>query len=238
VLRVLGDLPLGAKVLDLGSPKDLAIFLARRLGYQVTSTDILRSEVDISRRSAEAQSAEGTGPGRVRAEIQDGRALTFADATFDAAFSVSVLEHIPENGDSEAVRELVRVIRPGGQVVLTVPYALSHHDVYVNTSVYERKQVSSEPLFFERHYDALTLMSRLCSQSGAEVAHIEIWGEGRVRVERLLGRIGRFRDLVSPLEAVLAKLSLRELSSGSWGHPMAAFLLLTKPGGNDGSAAR
>src|SRR5207249_5625146 len=106
--------PVGARILDLGSPKDLAAMLARRRGYHVVATDILPEAIESSRRYAGAQGLDGRGQGRVHSEVQDGRALTYADASFDAAFSVSVLEHIPDDGDTAAIGELLRVVRPGG----------------------------------------------------------------------------------------------------------------------------
>src|SRR5437899_8331244 len=104
--------PAGARILDVGSPKDLAAMLARHKGYQVVATDILPEAVLLSRRYASAQRLEGQGPGHVHSEVQDGRALTYADGSFDAAYSVSVLEHIPDSGGSPAIRELIRVVRP------------------------------------------------------------------------------------------------------------------------------
>ncbi len=85
-----------ARILDLGSPKDLAVILARGRGCEVTAVDILPEAIALSSRCARAQGREGRGPGKVWSEVQDGRRLSYADATFDAAFSVSVLEHIPD----------------------------------------------------------------------------------------------------------------------------------------------
>lgn len=227
-LRMLADLPPGSRLLDLGSPKDLALLFARRYGFEVTSTDIMPAEVDLSRRSANAQGIEGSGAGRVRAEVQDGRKLNFADASFDAAFSISVLEHIPGSGDTEAMRELLRVVRPGGRVLATVPYADAHRDTFVQGTVYERESVAGEPVFFERHYDASSLSLRLLNQPRTEIAALETWGEGRIRVERMLTRLGRLRDVLSPVEALLAAVSLRRIDAGANGHRMAAFFVLTK----------
>ncbi len=47
-------------------------------------------------------------------------ALPFPAASFDAAISSHVLEHIPD--DRAAMRELARVLRPGGWAVVMVPY--------------------------------------------------------------------------------------------------------------------
>src|SRR5687767_12954670 len=42
--RALARLPPGARVLDVGSPKELAVFCAERFGVEVTATDILQEE--------------------------------------------------------------------------------------------------------------------------------------------------------------------------------------------------
>ena len=47
------------------------------------------------------------------------RPLPFADASFDGAVALDVLEHLDD--DSDAVAELGRVVRPGGHLVVFVP---------------------------------------------------------------------------------------------------------------------
>lgn len=48
-------------------------------------------------------------------------ALPFAHDTFDLIVCFHVLEHIPD--DARAMRELARVLRPGGLAIVQVPYA-------------------------------------------------------------------------------------------------------------------
>lgn len=63
-----------------------------------------------------------TLPGRfpeVAARLADAAALPFADGTFDAALCLDVFEHVPD--DRRAAAELLRVLRPGGQAVVSVP---------------------------------------------------------------------------------------------------------------------
>jgi SAM-dependent methyltransferase len=218
--------PAGATVLDLGSPKDLALYLARYRGYAVTAVDILREAIDLSRRTARANGLDGKGPGRVSSEVQDGRALPYLSDTFDAAYSVSVLEHIPGDGDSVALAELIRVVRPGGRVVVTTPFSPDYEEVFLNQQVYDREYVpGGESVFFERHYDGPTLDRKLLSVPGARLVNLELWGEQGIRAFHLLGKLGRGRDLVSPLEGVMSALFLRQLSEGH-GHPMAVFFTL------------
>lgn len=224
------SLPRGARVLDLGSPKDLAIFLARHRGFQVTATDILPDAVALGRRYAIAQGLDGAGPGRVLSEVQDGRALSYPDDSFDAVYSVSVLEHIPDRGDTAAIRELVRVVKPGGPVVVTVPYDDRYRETYVQHDVYERARVGDEAVFFERHYDNAALTERLIDPSGATLVDLEIWGEGRVRMERILHRLGPAGLLLSPLEPALSLAFLQRVEQNDGRRPMAAFLSFRKPG--------
>ncbi len=220
--------PAGARILDVGSPKDLAAMLARHKGYEVIATDILPEAVLLSRRYAHAQGLDGTGPGRVRSEVQDGRALPYADNSFDAAYSVSVLEHIPERGDSAAIRELIRVVKPGGVVVVTVPYDRVYRETFVKGNVYERKASGTEPIFFERHYDREALADRLFGSQRADVVDLSVWGEGTIRMETVLNRLGPLRTLVSPLEALFSTLLLRQVEPDRPGHPMAAFFTLRR----------
>jgi len=220
--------PAGARVLDIGSPKDLAAMLAYHRGYEVVATDILPTAVLLSRRYGSAQGLEGHGPGRVHSEVQDARALTYADDSFDAAYSVSVIEHIPDDGDSAAMRELMRVVRPGGVVVVTVPYDRRYRETFVDGPVYERKPLGSEAVFFERHYDRESLTKRLLGQGTAEVVDLSFWGEGAIRMEALLDRLGPLRLPLSPLEAFLSTALLRRVDPDGRAHPMAAFFTLRR----------
>jgi SAM-dependent methyltransferase len=217
--------PPGARVLDLGSPKDFAVFLALRRDYAVTAVDILPDAVAISERFARALRRSGPTPGYVLSEICDGRKLPYSDNAFDAVYSISVLEHIPDNGDSLAIAELVRVTKPGGRIVVTVPYDLQYRETFVDGPVYERD--GNGRTFFERHYDETTLATRLLTVSGATVAALELWGEKGISVERIMARLGRGRVMLSPFEAVFAAGALRRVEHSTH-RPMAAFFSLTK----------
>jgi ubiquinone/menaquinone biosynthesis C-methylase UbiE len=50
--------------------------------------------------------------------VENAEALPYADATFDIATSVYLFHELPRNARRNVVRELFRVVRPGGLVVL------------------------------------------------------------------------------------------------------------------------
>lgn len=60
-----------------------------------------------------------------------GELLPFPDKTFDAILSHEVLEHVAD--DALSVREMARVLRPGGRILLFVPnrgYPFETHGIY------------------------------------------------------------------------------------------------------------
>jgi SAM-dependent methyltransferase len=147
--RALGARP-RERVLDLASPKLLAVALARA-GVQVVSVDALPSEVELWRRLAPD----------ARFEVADGRALPYADASFDRGYSLSVLEHIGGDGDERALAEIARVVKPGGRIVLTMPYAGEYWEDWRDRPVYSPEggpaDREAERYFFERWYDETRL---------------------------------------------------------------------------------
>ena len=136
----------GERVIDLASPKLLAVHLARR-GVQVTTVDALESEIETWRRLA-------AGEENLSLEVGDGRGLAYPDASFDHGYSVSVIEHIEEPGDERALAELARVVRPGGRVALTLPYTSSYREDWRERPAYvDRDGGEQSSYFFQRHYD-------------------------------------------------------------------------------------
>jgi SAM-dependent methyltransferase len=56
----------------------------------------------------------------------DGARLPFADATFDNVVCLEVLEHVPD--PAIVIAEIARVLRPGGQAWLSMPFLYPVHD--------------------------------------------------------------------------------------------------------------
>jgi SAM-dependent methyltransferase len=58
-------------------------------------------------------------PGALKTSLADVRRLPFTDASFDVVYSMGTIEHFDESED--AVREMARVLKPGGRLILGVP---------------------------------------------------------------------------------------------------------------------
>jgi SAM-dependent methyltransferase len=66
--------------------------------------------------------------------------MAWPDASFDAVYCSHVLEHVPE--DRQAMREIARVLKPGGWAIIQVP--VSRHHTIEDASVvepYERERL-------------------------------------------------------------------------------------------------
>ncbi len=108
VLRVLPPAAReGARALDLGAGSGGNTTMLKAVGYDALA---------LEHHPLAAGFARSRGVEVVRA---DAERLPFSNATFDLVLACDVLEHLRD--DSTALREVQRVLRPGGALVVTVP---------------------------------------------------------------------------------------------------------------------
>jgi SAM-dependent methyltransferase len=71
----------------------------------------------------------GVAPGSYHEGVrcEDVHRLTYADESFDLVTHTEVLEHVPD--DARALTELLRVLRPGGTMIFTVPMHEGAHTI-------------------------------------------------------------------------------------------------------------
>lgn|ERR1700686_5005016 len=157
------SLPTGQRVriLDVGSPKMLGLYLGFKTEAEMTLTDI--SELNVDEYQTMWGGLEAKAKGKVIFALQDARALAYGDAEFDIVYSMSVIEHIEgDEGDSRAVRELLRVLKPGGLLVLSVPFGTHYiEQKSIGVSGAARKTGDHEAYFFQRIYDPLVFQERI-----------------------------------------------------------------------------
>lgn len=131
----LGLLDDRSRVLGVGAGDERILFwLANRVG-EVVATDIY-GKGDFAEREAggsmlEDPAAHAPFPyreDRVSVQWMDARELSFDDASFDAVYSLSSLEHFGGPGQVDrAAREVARVLRPGGVALLCVDVLVRRH---------------------------------------------------------------------------------------------------------------
>jgi SAM-dependent methyltransferase len=111
----------GERVLDMGCGAGRHAFEMYKRGADVIAFDQDADELATVREWFAAMRDAGEVPAGAEADVKEGDALSlpFADGEFDRIVAAEVLEHIP--ADIQAIEELVRVLRPGGTLAVSVP---------------------------------------------------------------------------------------------------------------------
>lgn len=96
----------GKEVLEVGCGTGLILERIAKFASAATGIDVSPGMVDHARRRG------------LNVQVGDATELPFPDASFDIACSFKVLAHVPDFG--RALREMLRVVRPGGHLVFDV----------------------------------------------------------------------------------------------------------------------
>jgi len=194
----------GELVFDLSSPKLLSHFLSERHGCKVIAADMNKEEVTdwttLTRKREHLPSWV----------IADGVNLGFRDNTFDKVYSISVLEHIPGDGDTRTMKELARVLKPGGRLVVTVPYATRHRTEQIGKDVYNLHNNKTGVFHWSHYYDEPSLRKKLIEASGLALEGVYFgYGPGSALWKRI-ERMGRYGFPFWGFSMLIEKYGLRE----------------------------
>jgi len=119
----------GLKVLEIGCGLGTDGAQFAKSGADYTGVDLTDAAVELARRRFELFDLPGNF------QTADAENLDFPDESFDLVYSHGVLHHTPD--PAKAIREIHRVLRPGGRAVVM----LYHRDSYnycVNISLVRR----------------------------------------------------------------------------------------------------
>ncbi len=185
-----GGVTARACALDTGTSAGTNLRMLRELGFRdVTGLDISEDAIAFCE-------AKGLGP----VEQGDICAMPFADDSFDLVLATDVIEHVDD--DARALREIARVLRPGGTLLLTVPAFTLLWGLQDRVSRHKRRyrlkplrqQVSVAGLRVQRAYyfNYLLFMPILLARRAIDALGIGLKSEGQVNtplLNRLLAAI-------------------------------------------------
>lgn len=140
--EVSNRLPRGGTVLDLGcGPRDQFAPLTH-LGFKYVGVDYANPAADL---------------------LADAHSIPFADDSFDCVFSYAVLEHL--HNPFIAIREISRVLKPGGRFIGTVSQGEPFHSSYFHHTPWGLLSLigSSPELTIVRMWDSSDTLQSLAS---------------------------------------------------------------------------
>jgi SAM-dependent methyltransferase len=204
----LAQMPAGLRplVLDVGSPKGLGLYLGARTPADLMLTDI--SEINIDEYKIIWRALQKRAKGKVDFCLQDARKLQFESERFDIVYSMSVLEHVEgEAGDAMALHECLRVLKPGGLLVLSVPFGQIYvEQKRIGFSGAARKTGNQEAYFFQRIYDPAGFENRILNQlEGLERIQLTTVSRSLPWISHTFGALGEnLRGLLGAMNPLLS----------------------------------
>lgn len=178
------QVPIGVKILDLGCLGSILPIEMASLGYRVWGLDLGDYPLEHPNLTF------------VRGDVTH---MPFEPCFFDVVTAVSTLEHIglerygdhgDSRGDRKAVEEITRVLKPGGRLLLTVPFGrrgvakwkgVNLHRAYDWTAV--RDLVQGLDIVHSRFYMRRGDVWMAATKEEAESADaLQVWNGFHVRV--------------------------------------------------------
>ncbi len=109
--------PAGRSFCEVGSGSGTTSGALARRGARITLVDISPKSLAFARRHFEEEKLPA------HYAIQDGLKLGFRDGVFDVVWNGGVIEHFVDEGKISLIREMYRVVKPGGLLLIVVPNA-------------------------------------------------------------------------------------------------------------------
>jgi SAM-dependent methyltransferase len=159
--------------LDVGTGDSiLPTFIALNSTYRVTvidKFDWVQKQKQYLQRLGES---ELLVTGRFNIRQEDFLTADIPKASFDVITALSVLEHVANDGDMEAIRKIHSLLRTGGYLLTSSPYNRDMAaDFYVKRAVYG-EEPGLRGAFFQRHYSKQTFEERVLRAAPFEVKRL------------------------------------------------------------------
>jgi 2-polyprenyl-3-methyl-5-hydroxy-6-metoxy-1,4-benzoquinol methylase len=164
--------------------------------------------IDVSPELLEIAKANCSAP-NIRYEIQNAYALNYPDATFDSVVGSSVLHHLEIE---PAIREIYRVLKPGGTIFFTEPNMLNPQIAIQKNVIWVKRKLGDSP--DETAFFRWTLQRRLEQRGYREVRIIPfdfLHPKTPVALVNRLDSMGRFLESVPVISEFAGSLYIRAI---------------------------
>jgi SAM-dependent methyltransferase len=195
--RSIRQIPLRGSMVDVSSPRLLPVALLFKRP-DVEAVLVNPDPRDLS--ATQALVAACRLSDRCSYRLDQMRDLRIPLASTDLVTSISVVEHIPGDGDVDAVARMWTWLRPGGRLTLTVPCAREPFEEYSDLDEYGLLAPDEGGFVFgQRFYDERMIRDRFFRTCGPPT-RIAIFGERRAgtffadRERKLMGRAAWARE--------------------------------------------
>jgi ubiquinone/menaquinone biosynthesis C-methylase UbiE len=202
----------GEEVLEIGGGMGTDLAQFAQSGARVTDVDLSAGHLTLAKENFFVRGLEG------RFIQHDAETLVFDDNTFDLVYSNGVLHHTPNT--HRVVREIYRVLKPGGRAIVMVYAENSLHywrNIMWNIGLREGQ------LF---RYSMAELMSRTVERSDNAAAHPLVKAYTPVRLRQLFEGFNHIKIQQRQLEARAVPRTLRFVSSDAVGAVMGWNLII------------
>jgi len=201
-------------LLDLGCGEEpLSAYLAARCGLTVTALDADEDKIMIQNRYRASQGLEKA----LTLLKRDGVDTGLAEDSIDNAVCLALMPLLANDRDISIMREIGRIVRPGGLVFVSTTYGRN----------YEERSFDVSAKGFLRVYDMEGLKSRIINPSGLTLREMVFFGARTFRFDRFWYSLPFLARL--PIRFLSPLLSTAFLSYEHYHRrPEGAFLILSK----------
>ncbi len=163
------------KYLDVSSPRLFFVYLVKQ--YTNLSVEAINPDHNDLEDTREIVQSLGISD-RINLSSENAIRLSYPDNYFDVITTISVIEHIPDNGDQMAIKELWRVLKPKGKLIITIPCMKQYQEEWREHDIYQLgNPQKDQKYFFQRFYDEEALQSRLIDVIQVQPKIVQVFGE-------------------------------------------------------------
>lgn len=208
------------RILDVGPSFEFFTYLSRKAKSVFGLDPSVRIQRDLERFKEKYQ-LKNERLSLIQGDITK---TPFPNNYFDIITAISTIEHIPGMGDHLAIKEMTRILKRGGKIIISVPFKTKFE------SLYEFRSSTKKKTFAQRYYDIENLKKRLLQNSHLKLERIAFFGN---KYTAIINRItfylrGKFYFLLNWIGIIFALTAFSEASPSVVGKNGGDVILILK----------